>query len=398
MATVTHYIYSHYDPKNRETLQIETGQVPEASEANTEADAVDVDPWETEFAFGVRRRIAAAPRFVPAIVPYDQVNKMMGLPTSFFQPRAKVRDESVSGWYRSLARSSGSSSESNTVEAGPSRSFVSSPAPFAPESSTNTSSQITQRKPEALDKNNWFISKIIRSDPPSGRSTPSTSLADILSRDPPPEPTEKSFKPPVFLAIGPSNKGFTMLEQSGWSEGEALGAGVARRQQASHIQPKSSKGKAPERMERQVFKTEEIEFRLDGDGEVCEVRHVEVVDLTLSDSEEELEEPPFQDVLEEHPQLDHAPSHNPTALLTPIATVLKSDRLGIGLKAKTVGPYKESKKRVTHNAAALAAHIKANEEMKKMKKLYGRGSRGFARIAKAQAESRKRLLASLNEG
>ncbi|KAJ3529900.1 hypothetical protein NM688_g7787 [Phlebia brevispora] len=87
-----------------------------------------------------------------------------------------------------------------------------------------------------------------------------------------------------------------------------------------------------------------------------------------------------------------------TALLTPIATVLKSDRLGIGLKAKTVGPYKASKKRVTHNQAALAAHIRANEEMRRRKAITGRGTRGFARLAKAEAEQRRQLLASLNSG
>jgi len=77
---------------------------------------------------------------------------------------------------------------------------------------------------------------------------------------------------------------------------------------------------------------------------------------------------------------------------------LKSDRLGIGLKAQTVGPYKQSKKRVTHNAAALAAHVRANEEMRRVKKLVGRGSKGFARLAKAETEQRRQLLASWNQG
>ena len=92
------------------------------------------------------------------------------------------------------------------------------------------------------------------------------------------------------------------------------------------------------------------------------------------------------------------PSPHSTPLLTPIPTILKSDRLGIGLKAKTFGPYKESKKRVTHNQAALAAHIRANEEMRKLKAKAGRGTRGFSRLAKADSEQRRQLLASLNEG
>ncbi len=69
--------------------------------------------------------------------------------------------------------------------------------------------------------------------------------------------------------------------------------------------------------------------------------------------------------------------------------------LCIGLKAKTVGPYKVSKKRVTHNRAELAAHIRANEDLRKMKKLMGRGTKAFARQAKAEEEQRNQLLASL---
>jgi len=89
-------------------------------------------------------------------------------------------------------------------------------------------------------------------------------------------------------------------------------------------------------------------------------------------------------------------SHNRTALVTPLPTILKSDRLGIGLKAKTVGPYKASQKRVTHNAAALAAHIKAAEEMKRQKKKLGHGRRGLARQHKQQVKERAELLAYMN--
>jgi len=85
------------------------------------------------------------------------------------------------------------------------------------------------------------------------------------------------------------------------------------------------------------------------------------------------------------------------ALLTPIATVLKSDRLGIGLKAKTVGPYKASQKRVTHNAAALAAHVKAAEESRKRKQVFGRGHKGFERQRRRDEDKRKALLAELKK-
>lgn len=186
-----------------------------------------------------------------------------------------------------------------------------------------------------------------------------------------------------------------MLQRSGWSEGEALGVFASRR---TPTQKALEKRPVRTILDDRVLsiKTEEREVIID--DEVREVRKVDVVDLTLSDAEEEedVQITNSHGASSDSPSIDSASSHNPTALLTPIATVLKSDRLGIGLKAKTVGPHKESKKRVTHNQAALAAHIRANEEMRTRKALLGRGTRSFARIAKAEAESRKRLLANLN--
>lgn len=185
-----------------------------------------------------------------------------------------------------------------------------------------------------------------------------------------------------------------MLQQSGWSEGEALGASAPRRTLTQKALEKRPARTILDDRELSV-KMEEGEVVLgDDDDEVREVRKVEIVDLTLSDSDEDTETQATIDTASEHPAI--VPSHNPTALLTPIATVLKSDRLGIGLKAKTVGPFKESKKRVTHNQAALAAHVRSTEEMRMRKALLGRGSKSFARLAKAEAESRKRLLAHLN--
>nr|VWP00965.1 Plp [Ganoderma boninense] len=195
-----------------------------------------------------------------------------------------------------------------------------------------------------------------------------------------------------------------MLQQSGWSEGEALGAAALRR-----TLTEKSREKRPARTildDRELsVRTEEREVAVGTDDDICEVRKVDVVDLTLSDSEGDEDE--FQDADDVEmdsstdarvPQSSWAvPSHKPTALLTPIATVLKSDRLGIGLKAKTEGPYKASKKRVTHNQAALAAHTKANEDMRRRKALFGRGAKSFARIAKAEAQSRQKLLTALKQ-
>jgi len=84
-------------------------------------------------------------------------------------------------------------------------------------------------------------------------------------------------------------------------------------------------------------------------------------------------------------------------LLTPLPTILKSDRLGIGLKAKTEGPYRSSVKRVTHNAAALAAHLNAADDMRRTQRELGKGHRAFARAERIERERRQNLMAYLSE-
>ena len=162
---------------------------------------------------------------------------------------------------------------------------------------------------------------------------------------------------------------------------------------------------------------------MEGYDDIVEVKKGQVVDLTISDDEEsvpssdvdvDVSDGDAMEMGDEKAQSSNprSESWNPTsmrppapqreghggkALLTPLPTVLKSDRLGIGLKAKKVGPYKASQKRVTHNAAALAAHVKANEERRLFRQNVGRGTRGFGRAEKRESEKRKKLLAYLNQ-
>jgi len=78
----------------------------------------------------------------------------------------------------------------------------------------------------------WFIARAISqtqstSAPltPRPRSSSSNSLADILARHPP-STNAQPFRPPVFLYLGPSNKGWwAMLQNQGWYEGEDLVTG-----------------------------------------------------------------------------------------------------------------------------------------------------------------------------
>lgn len=156
-----------------------------------------------------------------------------------------------------------------------------------------------------------------------------------------------------------------------------------------------------EKKAKEVREVQEEIVTCEGFDDIVEVRMKakDVIDLTVSDSSDAEEE---EDVTKEQPLLPSSTGpplleHGGKALLTPLPTVLKSDRLGIGLKAITVGPYKMSQKRVTHNAAALAAHIKADKERRKLKSKVGRGSRGFAKTHQRESTSRRNLLAYLNE-
>ncbi|KAF8442928.1 hypothetical protein L210DRAFT_921626 [Boletus edulis BED1] len=264
------------------------------------------DPWQTESPFSAQRRIRAAPTFVPATISYDE----WGVPSHTALPATRRRREKKNDY--------------------------------------------------------WFIRKALCSDSSTKPGSPAPSLADLLVRDPPPLPSEGRFTPPVWVHIGPSNRGFGMLQRGGWNEGEGLGAHV-------------------------------------GDVTDVQMNAPEVIDLTLSDSEASEdaaleEEDDIQELGQTQPYTGGvSASHMQKSLLTPLPTVLKADRLGIGMKAKTEGPYKQSKKRVTHNAAALAAHIRSAEEMRRSKAAVGKGKRGFAKIHKREEDRRKAMLAYLQE-
>lgn len=317
--------------------------------------------------------------------------------------------DDVATWYRSLSR-----------QANPAAAAASLEAPPEPSSS---SSPLVQPTPTLRRGYDWFISRAISRHAASAPATPhpgstssSNTLADLLSRNPP--TAAQPLRPPVFLHLDPSNKGWVMLENQGWSEGEGLGSSVPRSSDARPTKrlPIKKRGKAgrgspltpalpsPPPQER----TSEIIL----DHDIVEVRKVPVIDLTLSDAEDEdADVDGYEDEEEGNDDDDDrnnipSPSPNsppsdpraePTVLLTPLPTVLKSDRLGIGLKAKTEGPYRSPVKRVTHNAAALAAHIKAGEDLRRTQHRFGKGRRAYARAEHLERERRQNLMAHLSE-
>ncbi|KAJ7784484.1 hypothetical protein B0H16DRAFT_299399 [Mycena metata] len=361
MATKSYTIYSHYDPRTqRDKLERETGQVPPEELDSGEA-------WEAEARLAFHKRQLPPPRFVPA-----QRDAIAEPPKS--HPRPTPASD-VAGWYRSLTETTNP------------RPRVTSQPPAAGPSTT------TMRRPrERRDKNNWFIMNAIASEPPPVAAASST-LADILERDPP----QQGYTPPVWLALGPANRGFAMLQNSGWREGEPLGPGIVRRRVASEepqeMIPTTRGNQVP------MSVKEEILDEPMGGGQNGSSDKV-IIDLTMSDSESSEESDSENGAIHDDTTSINEDTEGSLrkALITPIATVLKSDRLGIGLKAKTVGPYKASQKRITHNAAAMSGHIRAAEELRKQKKKMGRGHRGFARQKKAEETNRKELLAYMNAG
>lgn len=418
MATVTHYIRSHYDPKDREALERETAQFHDSQPRDVDPD----EEWRREASqMDVHRPKRRPPQFVPATVNDDYWNFTTPTPgpSKSERPSTTSLGTNLSGWYRSLTskqpEQNSPSSTNSKVNSSPNirtpstfRERVNSPAPM---------------NPDLPNKNNWFIMKAMQSEhSASSSSSPAPTLADILAREPPPLPSEPKFTPPVFLEIGPSNRGFGMLQRSGWNEGEPLGPDVIRRKPVQDVLPdedamlfkNKGKGRSHQSLSQPISHRKVVEVKMEDFDDVSELRSVDVIDLTLSDSDigedescpnsednagKREEESTVGEANEPFPgdRIDddvHSP-YRRKALLTPIGTVLKSDKLGIGLKAKTEGIYKTSKKRVTHSAAALAAHVKAAEESRLRRKHYGRGRRGFDRQHRREEEKRKEMLAHL---
>ncbi len=205
MATETRYIYSRHTPERTQD-----------TDEQRHDDAVD--PWIAERPFGVNERIARPPRFIAATTNTGLADGERQEVTSATETAG---DEGRS-WYLSLERRTPSGSSTPSIA----KSITATMDPNIPSEQPSRSA----KKSDDL----WFIRRALESqarEQPeasgSGSSTP--TLADILSRDPPPLPSQKRFKPSVWLAVGPGNKGFEMLQKSGWEEGEALGRASRRK-------------------------------------------------------------------------------------------------------------------------------------------------------------------------
>lgn len=278
----------------------------------------------------------------------------------------------IANWYRSLAKPRSKCKKQKINE---------------PPYKEGISEATTEKVRSERNEENSPIEDAIGSE--SSRILP-PSLAEIITRDPPPLPTERRYCPPTWLAIGPGNKGFKMLESRGWSEGEPLGLHFPRCPRSPPESPSRDVLQVSSRKNGATLAEEYLEVSCDDLHE--SIKHG-ATDLSKSET---CQTPVCNEINDHQPDIQQScrldqPSQSRTALITPIPIVLKSDRLGIGLKAKAVGPYKTSQKRVTHGAAALAANAEASEERRKLSDRFGHGRRGYAKQQLMKEKERKIL-------
>lgn len=352
MSLVCHRIVSNYTPEGEDTIVDESAQN---------------DVWESVHAFGNIRRLHSkpAPAFIPATSKYDE----FGIPKTEDESkvsRVSQTRQDVASWYRNMTAKRDTDVEMGTE--------ISGATTTSTTTSTQDTSQIKTFQHHISSRIDWFSSA------PSSRAVNSRphTLADLLSRNPPPLPSEPAFTPPVFLTLGPSNKGFTMLQKKGWREGEGLGR-----------VPRVGLGMKVD----QKLKLEVIDLTQCDDAEIQRT----IVDLTelvseVEDEEEgllmdqEREEAAYIRAQDEY----ESPTHGGTALITPLGTVLKADRLGIGLKAR-----RTKKKAITHSPAEIAAFIQTKKRLEKQR--WGQGSKGLARKSREEEKRRVQMLKYLNE-
>ncbi|KAJ1303319.1 hypothetical protein OPQ81_011515 [Rhizoctonia solani] len=313
MATEAFTIVSHYNAPSDEL----SGTVEKEAVISSELDAL----WESEPGpsnISLKRRIP--PRFVPASNSYSSNDK-----GKTPEPIVTPETNDIASWYATLSRSQTPSRQlqppSSTTEPPP----------------TQTT---TRPKPSKPTKNDWFINRALSNLPKSATPVQTSSLADMLQQAPP--SLKNPMRPPVFLHLGPNNRGWEMLQRHGWEEGRPLGLGSAPVTPIASVPstPPDEHSTTPSETDGQILSTESNEDT-------------------------------------------RTPSR--TALITPLRTTLKADKRGIGPRSKSM-----PKPAITHSLSDIRmAAERARRERD------GRGRRGFARAARREAEERSRLFQEL---
>ncbi|KAG8760339.1 hypothetical protein FRC14_003351 [Serendipita sp. 396] len=337
--------------------------------------------------------------FVPARGGYDEFGRPTDI-TQFSRDAKEPEDGGVGDWYLSLQRSQAT------------KSTIRRPV----DSKLKGKSRLTSSKEESMDSNgsetpikpNWFQSS---SNLTLAERDQSSSLAEMLRRDPP--NPENPLVPPVYYAIGPTNKGYEMLTKGGWEEGQPLGPQSSMKGSSSDI------GSSANSLQTRPVKKKEKWSTLYGSMPKLLVPKASGTGIDIVDISREVEESESSSSEDDGtrmfapttgdkstPSTGSLPAFRGSRkvdapILTPIAVALKNDRAGLGAEKR--------KRLVTHSALAIQHHMQQGQtnhrnhisEMRRMERghlrgKYGRGKRAYARKAKDEEEKRNRLREYMN--
>lgn len=472
MATQSFTIVSHYNPpdeSDNEDEPLSDGDLDELAEQEK--------IWRTgplyksrssESEAFVSHRAAYPPRFVPALLSSDDYS-LSALPTSSGPPNRSTKtdhsDTKLGSWYKGLLTTSfaphdgepenGTSEATETPSTSHQIPLTKSPSNLVPQTLSpshpaSSSTPQTTTKKRKVRPNDWFIQNSLPKSSftlaPTTNSSSSSSITDILTRNPPPLPNSSAapYVPPLRTKLGPGNRGYALLAQKGWREGEGLGSW---RTVATSEESISEAGPSRLRASNSVpsVKVEDARVREIPQNkerrEVIDLTVSEIIDLTVSDdgsdsaweSDEDSIMPssshlPHQSSIPSPipPQPQQQPDdHGRTVLIAPLNTYLKADRLGIGAtrgnNSKPSSNIDTRKDRGTRNSAASPPprpkpkpftdtsqamytvrdrhRIKREQEHRsQMLRQKGgkRGTKGFASVKKEEERRRKDLLAYMN--
>jgi hypothetical protein len=397
MALQAYTIHSHHEFSDKVIVLDPDNPITDAA-----------DDSEKHWALSSGSRLP--PKFVPAQLPVDEYGRQILLddPSGSADSvrsseKANTKDNGVpvSEWYKSLKRAQ----SSRATPSLPLAPKVDPPKQRQP--SENKSQSTSERDVTISHKPNWFSPSYKLPTPSgSGSSTPnapSETIAARLARDPPNPPGSTSKRAPVWIALGPSNKGYEMLANKGWREGEGLGArvGLGMTRELLRIRESGASRSAPSL-------TTERDTRASRGEEVIDLTLSEDEEITIEDDSASGDEEDFDSFLpsrsaspppNETSDQPHALPSGGTSLLTPLPTILKSDRRGIGISTTYTtlpsGIHVPSR-RVTHGEKALRRHVVDMERSRRERLKWGGGARGYKRKAKAESQIRQNLLAYMN--
>lgn len=339
---------------------------------------------------GLRIRLALTkpPSFIPAQRVYNEYGIPIDAEMAAVVEIRKDETGAIGSWYKSLVQTTQASTSAKTPleDTLLQQKTTSQPPPNViplPET------PVPQRSKRKRD---WFARTVVSTA--SSTSAPTTTLSDILARDPPPLPTDPPYKPKTFLALNPSNKGFAMLQKSGWEEGEGLGATVPRR---SHRRRRSGPDEGDISCRPSAHAPLHDDNRFGEHSQYADSSEEEIVENRPRQSKGESSDTPISQQSTTPSSLPHTSHLTSQPLLTPIPVALKNDRLGLGLQKK--------RKMVTHTSVAMHEHVRQGEaarrhvEQMKMKNdhnKFGKGKRAFVRAYKKDVQQTNSLLEYMN--